>query len=204
MEKNTDHLWIFSSRPKSIDEMLLTDEMENIINSSVYNHTLINGPIGTGKTVLAEAITKFNARIVYCKSSNELDELFKNADEINSVIIKNIDKCYDRVDEILEVYKMKKVIFITRDEASSDLSIFKNCKKIHTNQFLPKNNHSLKHFQNYLSKLLKTNQIGFDSSNDQFQLNTIEMYEKLWPRMRQIVRHAQMRSKSNKWVPIPV
>ena len=99
---------------------------------------------------------------------------------------------------------MKKVIFITRDEASSDLSIFKNCKRIHTNQFLPKNNHSLKHFQNYLNKLLKTNQIGFDSSNDQFQLNTIEMYEKLWPRMRQIVRHAQMRSKSNKWVPIPV
>tara|TARA_B000000565_G_C23733241_1_gene358046 strand:+ start:20 stop:634 length:615 start_codon:yes stop_codon:yes gene_type:complete len=204
MEKNTDHLWIFSSRPKSIDEMLLTDEMENIINSSMYNHTLINGPIGTGKTVLAEAITKFNARIVYCKSSNELEELFKNADEINSVIIKNIDKYYDRVDEILEVYKMKKVIFITRDEASSDLSIFKNCKRIHTNQFLPKNNHSLKHFQNFLSKLLKTNQIGFDSSNDQFQLNTIEMYEKLWPRMRQIVRHAQMRSKSNKWVPIPV
>ena len=204
MEKNTDHLWIFSSRPKSIDEMLLTDEMENIINSSMYNHTLINGPIGTGKTVLAEAITKFNARIVNCKSSNELEELFKNADEINSVIIKNIDKCYDRVDEILEVYKMKKIIFITRDEASSDLSIFKNCKKIHTNQFLPKNNHSLKKFQNYLSKLLKTNQIGFDSSNDQFQLNTLEMYEKLWPRMRQIVRHAQMRSKSNKWVPIPV
>ena len=198
MEKNTDHLWIFSSRPKSIDEMLLTDEMEKIINSSVYNHTLINGPIGTGKTVLAEAITKFNARIVYCKSSNELEELFKNADEINSVIIKNIDKYYDRVDEILEVYKMKKVIFITRDEASSDLSIFKNCKRIHTNQFLPKN------FQNFLSKLLKTNQISFDSSNDQFQLNTIEMYEKLWPRMRQIVRHAQMRSKSNKWVPIPV
>ena len=93
--------------------------------------------------VLAEAITKFNARIVYCKSSNEVEELFKNADEINSVIIKNIDKCYDRVDEILEVYKMKKVIFITRDEASSDLSIFKNCKRIHTNQFLPKNNHSL-------------------------------------------------------------
>ena len=204
MEKNTDHLWIFSSRPKSIDEMLLTDEMENIINSSVYNHTLINGPIGTGKTVLAEAITKFNARIVYCKSSNELEELFKNADEINSVIIKNIDKCYDRVDEILEVYKAKKVIFITRDEASSDLSIFKNCKRIHTNQFLPKNNHSLKNFQNYLSKLLKTNQIGFDSSNDQFQLNTLEMYEKLWPRMRKIVRHAQMRSKSNKWIPIPV
>ena len=53
--------------------MLLTDEMENIIKSSVYNHTLINGPIGTGKTVLAEAITKFNARIVYCKSSNELE-----------------------------------------------------------------------------------------------------------------------------------
>ena len=76
--------------------------------------------------------------------------------------------------------------------------------RIHTNQFLPKNNHTLKHFQNYLSKLLKTNQIGFDSSNDHFQLNTIEMYEKLWPRMRQIVRHAQMRSKSNKWVPIPV
>ena len=204
MEKNTDHLWIFSSRPKSIDEMLLTDEMENIINSSMYNHTLINGPIGTGKTVLAEAITKFSARIVNCKSSNEIEELFKNADEINSVIIKNIDKCYDRVDEILEVYKMKKIIFITRDEASSDLSIFKNFKKIHTNQFLPKNNLSLKKFQNYLSKLLKTNQIGFDSSNDQFQLNTLEMYEKLWPRMRQIVRHAQMRSKSNKWVPIPV
>ncbi len=204
MEKNTDHLWIFSSRPKSIDEMLLTDEMENIINSSKYNHTLINGPIGTGKTVLAEAITKFSARIVNCKSSNEIEELFKNADEINSVIIKNIDKCYDRVDEILEVYKMKKVIFITRDEASSDLSIFKNCIRIHTNQFVTKNNHSLKKFQNYLSKLLKTNQIGFDSSNDQFQLNTLEMYEKLWPRMRQIVRHAQMRSKSNKWVPIPV
>ena len=35
MENNTDHLWIFSSRPKSIDEMLLTDEMENIINSSM-------------------------------------------------------------------------------------------------------------------------------------------------------------------------
>ena len=56
----------------------------------------------------------------------------------------------------------------------------------------------------YLRSLLKRNQIDFDSSNDQFQLNILEIYERLWPRMRQIVRHAQMRSKSNKWVPIPV
>ena len=65
-------------------------------------------------------------RVKQNKIISDVSNLFKNADEINSVIIKNIDKCYDRVDEILEVYKMKKVIFITRDEASSDLSIFKN------------------------------------------------------------------------------
>ena len=204
MKKNTDELWIISSRPKCIDDMLLTDEMEKIIYKNRYNHTLINGPIGTGKTVLAEAITNFNARIIDCKSSNELEEIFKYADEINSVIIKNIDIFYDRVDDIIEVYNMKNVIFITRDENSSDLSIFKNCNIIHTNQFLPKNNNSYKKYQNYLRKLLKSKQIGFDSNNDQYQLNTLEMYEKLWPRLRQLVRHAQMRSKSNKWVPIPV
>ena len=121
-----------------------------------------------------------------------------------SVIIKNIDQFYNGVGDIIEAYKTKKVFFVTRDETSADLNIFKDCKKIHTNQFLPKNNYSFKNFQNYLRSLLKRNQIDFDSSNDQFQLNILEIYERLWPRMRQIVRHAQMRSKSNKWVPIPV
>ena len=91
MEKNSEELWIISSRPKSIDEMLLTDEMDNIIKNVKDNHILIHGPIGSGKTVFAEALTNFNARIVSCKSSNDVEYLLKNANEINSVIIKNID-----------------------------------------------------------------------------------------------------------------
>ena len=204
MENNSEELWIISSRPKSLDEMLLTYEMDNIIKNIKDNHTLVHGPIGSGKTVFAEALTNFNARIVSCKSSNDVEYLLKNANEINSVIIKNIDQFYDGVGDIIEAYKTKKVFFVTRDETSADLNIFKDCKKIHTNQFLPKNNYSFKNFQDFLRSLLKRNQIDFDSSNDQFQLNILEIYERLWPRMRQIVRHAQMRSKSNKWVPIPV
>ena len=33
MENNSEELWIISSRPKSLDEMLLTDEMDNIIKN---------------------------------------------------------------------------------------------------------------------------------------------------------------------------
>ncbi|MAR64253.1 MAG: hypothetical protein CMP43_04520, partial [Rickettsiales bacterium] len=100
MENNSEELWIISSRPKSLDEMLLTDEMDNIIKNVKDNHTLVHGPIGSGKTVFAEALTNFNARIVSCKSSNDVEFLLKNANEINSVIIKNIDHFYDGVGDI--------------------------------------------------------------------------------------------------------
>jgi len=73
MENNSEELWIISSRPKSLDEMLLTDEMDNIIKNVKDNHTLVHGPIGSGKTVFAEALTNFNARIVSCKSSNDVE-----------------------------------------------------------------------------------------------------------------------------------
>ena len=137
MENNSEELWIISSRPKSLDEMLLTDEMDNIIKNVKDNHTLVHGPIGSGKTVFAEALTNFNARIVSCKSSNDVEYLLKNANEINSVIIKNIDQFYDGVGDIIEAYKTKKVFFVTRDETSADLNIFKDCKKIHTYKYRP-------------------------------------------------------------------
>ena len=135
--------------------------------------------------------------------SNENIKL-DNAENVNSIVIKNIENHYNKVDLIKKAFNGKKLVFVTRDENSAELEVFNSFLKIHTNQFLPKNNKSFRKYERFIEKLLKRNQINYDSTNEQYKLNVLEIYEKLWPKMRLIVRHAQMRSKSKEWVPIPV
>ena len=58
--------------------------------------------------------------------------------------------------------------------------------------------------KNYLLGVLDQNQIQFQIGDLQFQLNIEELFDKLWPNMRQIVRQTQMRAKTGEWVSIPV
>ena len=69
---------------------------------------------------------------------------------------------------------------------------------------MPKNQKSFEKIKNYLLGVLEQNQIQFQVGDLQFQLNIEELFDKLWPNMRQIVRQTQMRAKTGEWVSIPV
>ena len=63
-------------------------------------------------------------------------------------------------------------------------------------QFI-KNNSNLKY-------ILKAKNISFDSKDKEFQNSCMELFERLWPNMRQIIRQLQLRSKTGEWVSIPL
>ncbi|MEL0046200.1 MAG: hypothetical protein VW995_15640, partial [Deltaproteobacteria bacterium] len=75
---------------------------------------------------------------------------------------------------------------------------------VNLEELMPKNQKSFEKIKNYLLGVLEQNQIQFQVSDLQFQLNIEELFDKLWPNMRQIVRQTQMRAKSGEWVSIPV
>ena len=87
MEKNTDHLWIFSSRPKSIDEMLLTDEMEKIINSDIKKTELKNDLVKIADSLRFHKITKKISKPVYCIDKTLITAKQKRQLKIKSEIV---------------------------------------------------------------------------------------------------------------------
>ena len=68
----------------------------------------------------------------------------------------------------------------------------------------PADTKKISYKENLVQRKFGTNQIQFQVSDLQFQLNIEELFDKLWPNMRQIVRQTQMRAKTGEWVPIPV
>jgi len=75
---------------------------------------------------------------------------------------------------------------------------------VNLEELMPKNQKSFEKIRNYLLNILEQNQIRLQVSDLQFQLNLEEIFDKLWPNMRQIIRQTQMRSKTGEWVSIPV
>ena len=75
---------------------------------------------------------------------------------------------------------------------------------VNLEELMPKNQKSFEKIKNYLLGVLDQNQIQFQIGDLQFQLNIEELFDKLWPNMRQIVRQTQMRAKTGEWVSIPV
>ena len=63
-------------------------------------------------------------------------------------------------------------------------------------ELIPKNQKSFEKIKNYLLGVLDQNQIQFQIGDLQFQLNIEELFDKLWPNMRQIVSQTQMRAKT--------
>ena len=75
---------------------------------------------------------------------------------------------------------------------------------VNLEELMPKNQKSFELIRKHLLNVLEHNRIQLQVSNLQFQLNIEEIFDKLWPNMRQIIRQTQMRSKTGEWISIPV
>jgi len=78
MSINLDTLWVERYRPRTLDDLIISEKSKNIIRGYGKDipHLLFVGPAGTGKTSLAQIIVK---DILKC------DYLYINASDENGV-----------------------------------------------------------------------------------------------------------------------
>ena len=69
---------------------------------------------------------------------------------------------------------------------------------------LPADEPSFLATKEHIVNLLEKEKIAYLPNDREFMLNTRELFDKLWPNLRQIVRQTQMRCKTGNWVSTPV
>ena len=160
---------------------------------------MVFGPRGIGKTLFCQAVSGFKGSVI--KQVENETNLIPNG--IEPLILKGVDQlATSQTEPILDTNQ--KVFIVAQDEIPDWLDKSKSFHTVQLNELMPKSQNSLKRIKRFLINLLQRNQINFQTSDLQFQLNIEELFDKLWPNMRQIVRQTQMRSKTGEWVSIPV
>ncbi len=194
--------WVVDQRPKETGQMMLTEEMRTELSSlkkKELKNFVVFGPRGIGKTLFCQAVSGFKGSVI--KQVENETNLIPNG--IEPLILKGVDQLVtSQTEPILDTNQ--KVFIVAQDEIPDWLDKSKSFHTVQLNELMPKSQNSLKRIKHFLINLLQRNQINFQTSDLQFQLNIEELFDKLWPNMRQIVRQTQMRSKTGEWVSIPV
>lgn len=109
---NTDNFWVEKYRPKSISDLVLTEENSKIINKFISGdeipNLLLYGSPGTGKTTLAKILV----------SELDAEHLFLNCSEVGIDIVRTTITQFSQTKSFNG--KMKIVICDEMDSASSD------------------------------------------------------------------------------------
>jgi len=112
MESNVDNLWIESYRPKTLDDLVLTDENRKIIDKFIQNDEIPNllfyGNAGTGKTTLAKILVDVL----------DAEHLFLNCSEVGIDTVRTTITQFSQTKSFNG--KIKVVICDEIDSASSD------------------------------------------------------------------------------------
>ena len=207
MDDSKTGFWVLDLRPKSEEEQMFTREMRNhfiTIRKKNNNNFAVCGPTGSGKSLFAESLGNFNTKIINLSKQEPKDlEVILKKNKI--IIMKRVEEATKNIVNKINDYSKKNSIYITSRNA--DLFTkpdFKNFTKISMEEMLPKSNTSFTVLEKYIKYILNIKNISFDPKNKEFQNSCIELFERLWPNMRQIIRQLQLRSKTGEWVSIPL
>ena len=201
MSENKTGFWVVDQRPMQVEQMMFTDEMNRELENLQDNElkrVVIVGSRGIGKTLFAQALAGFQGLVL---KVSELENTPIQHSE--SIILKGVDQQPNA--EILRITeRAEKTILIAQKDISERTGESNSFHAVNLEELMPKNQKSFEKIKNYLLGVLDQNQIQFQIGDLQFQLNIEELFDKLWPNMRQIVRQTQMRAKTGEWVSIPV
>ncbi len=201
MSASKTGLWVVDQRPMRVEQMMFTDEMnrelENLQDNKLKRVTIV-GSRGIGKTLFAQALAGFQGLVL---KVSELENT--RIQHTEAIILKGIDQQPNA--EILRIAeRAEKTILIAQEDISERTGESNSFHAVNLEELMPKNQKSFEKIKNYLLGVLDQNQIQFQIGDLQFQLNIEELFDKLWPNMRQIVRQTQIRAKTGEWVSIPV
>ena len=201
MLENKTGFWVVDQRPMRVGQMMFTEEMNReieILKDNQVKRVAIIGSRGVGKTLFAQALAGFQSIVL---KVSELGNVPIPSSE--AIIVKGIDQ--QSKTEILRILEREQQIILTAKEIITEQTCELNSfRTVNLEELMPKNQKSFEKIRKHLLNVLEHNRIQLQFSNLQFQLNIEEIFDKLWPNMRQIIRQTQMRSKTGEWISIPV
>ena len=201
MSENKTGFWVVDQRPIQVEQMMFTDEMNRelkTLKDDQVKRVAIIGARGVGKTLFAQALAGFQSIVL---KVSELGSVQIPSSEI--IILKGVDQ--QSKAEVLKISEREQqIILVAQENITEHTGESNSFRTVNLEELMPKNQKSFEKIRNYLLNVLEQNQIRLQVSDLQFQLNLEEIFDKLWPNMRQIIRQTQMRSKTGEWVSIPV
>jgi len=201
MSENKTGFWVVDQRPMQVEQMMFTDEMNQelkTLKDDQVKRVAIIGARGVGKTLFAQSLAGFQSIVI---KVSELSSVQIPSSEI--IILKGVDQ--QSKAEVLKISEREQqIILVTQENITEHTGELNSFRTVNLEELMPKNQKSFEKIRNYLLNILEQNQIRLQVSDLQFQLNLEEIFDKLWPNMRQIIRQTQMRSKTGEWVSIPV
>lgn len=201
MSENKTGFWVVDQRPMQVEQMMFTDEMNRelkTLKDDQVKRVAIIGARGVGKTLFAQALAGFQSIVL---KVSELGSVQIPSSEI--IILKGVDQ--QSKAEVLKISEREQqIILVAQENITEHAGESNSFRNVNLEELMPKNQKSFEKIRNYLLNVLEQNQIRLQVSDLQFQLNLEEIFDKLWPNMRQIIRQTQMRSKTGEWVSIPV
>jgi energy-coupling factor transporter ATP-binding protein EcfA2 len=201
MSENKTGFWVVDQRPMQVEQMMFTDEMNRelkTLKDDQVKRVAIIGARGVGKTLFAQSLAGFQSIVI---KVSELSSVQIPSSEI--IILKGVDQ--QSKAEVLKISEREQqIILVAQENITEHTGESNSFRTVNLEELMPKNQKSFEKIRNYLLNILEQNQIRLQVSDLQFQLNLEEIFDKLWPNMRQIIRQTQMRSKTGEWVSIPV
>ncbi|MFZ9063554.1 MAG: hypothetical protein ACO22U_07985 [bacterium] len=201
MSENKTGFWVVDQRPMQVEQMMFTDEMNQelkTLKDDQVKRVAIIGARGVGKTLFAQSLAGFQSIVI---KVSELSSVQIPSSEI--IILKGVDQ--QSKAEVLKISEREQqIILVAQENITEHTGELNSFRTVNLEELMPKNQKSFEKIRNYLLNILEQNQIRLQVSDLQFQLNLEEIFDKLWPNMRQIIRQTQMRSKTGEWVSIPV
>jgi len=201
MSENKTGFWVVDQRPMQVEQMMFTDEMNQelkTLKDDQVKRVAIIGARGVGKTLFAQSLAGFQSIVI---KVSELGSVQIPSSEI--IILKGVDQ-QSKVEVLKISEREQQIILVAQENITEHTGESNSFRTVNLEELMPKNQKSFEKIRNYLLNILEQNQIRLQVSDLQFQLNLEEIFDKLWPNMRQIIRQTQMRSKTGEWVSIPV
>ena len=209
--ESTGH-WVMDFRPNTLKDMVIPEKLGHAIrkleSQNASKKILIVGSAGTGKTLLAEHLSGKDLSSIDLKDEGFFS-CMQNAlsnHQNHTLILKHLESTNSNPVELASLLSKcpHQIILTSRNFDFSEPFVGEGFELVEMEPLLPPDENSFMVTKEHILKLLKKNKISFSPVDREFILNTRELFDKLWPNQRQIIRQTQMRCKTGNWVSTPV